>query len=339
MGRAHDLTGERAASRLRHGARALPVGPRFVSERPRDGLRIGVVHNVRARHNIDRPVIGFIDRTEFAAPRSPQELDDVLAGFASRGVNALVIDGGDGTVRDVMSKAGRHFEGTFPRVAIVPSGKTNALAHDLGVPRHWTAHDAVQAIHDGVVEERAPIEIRRDQTIVPDLRGFIFGAGAFVRATALAQRTHRVGAFNGLAVGLSIAGAVGQTILGGANNSWRQGEPMRVALADGTVVDRNQYLLFGSTLERLPLGIKPLGEPRPGLKLLRIDASPRWMVAAAPAVLRGSAAPWLRDAGYHIEDSARIDLHLGGDFILDGETFQGGALSLRQGEPIRFVVP
>ena len=315
-----------------------PAVARFMPDRPKGGLRIGVVHNVRARHNIDRPVIGMIDRAEFAAPRSPQELDAVLAGFAARGVNALVIDGGDGTVRDVMSKAGRHF-GTFPRVAIVPSGKTNALAHDLGVPRHWTALDAVRAIHDGVVEERAPIEVRREDTLIPDLRGFIFGAGAFVRATALAQRTHRVGAFNGLAVGLSIAGAVGQTILGGADNSWRRGEPMRIALAGGGVVERNQYLLFGSTLERLPLGIKPLGEPRPGLKLLRIDASPRWMIAGAPAVLRGSDAPWLREAGYHLEDATRIDLTLAGDFILDGETFRGGDLSLSEGEPIRFVVP
>ena len=298
-----------------------------------------MVHNVRARHNIDRAVIGFIDRTEFAAPQSPQELDEVLAGFASRGVNALVIDGGDGTVRDVMSTAVRHFAGTFPRVAIVPSGKTNALAHDLGVPHGWTALDAVRAIHDGFVEERAPIEVRRDDEALPGLRGFIFGAGAFVRATALAQRTHRAGAFNGLAVGLSIAGAVGQSILGGAANSWRRGEPMRVALQGGEVVERNQYLLFGSTLERLPLGIKPLGEPRPGLKLLRIDAEPRWMIAAAPAVLRGSDAPWLRQAGYHVTDAPSIDLRLPGDFILDGETFRGGALSLCEGEPIRFVVP
>src|SRR3546814_14166017 len=87
----------------------------------------------------------------------------------------------------------------MPRRAILPSGKTNALALDLGVPLDWAVADVVEAAVRGQFVRRAPIEIYRDGADQPDVRGFLFGAGAFVRATKVAQRTHRFGAFNGLA--------------------------------------------------------------------------------------------------------------------------------------------
>lgn len=298
-----------------------------------------MIHNARARHNVLRAAPLSVDGCEHVMPRSHAELDEALAGFATRGVNALIIDGGDGTVRDVMSIASRHYSGLFPRIAIVPSGKTNALALDLGIPKHWTAKDAVEAIRFGGIKARSPIEIWRPGAEQAVLRGFIFGAGAFVRATGLAQTTHRFGAFNGLAVALSIVGAVTQTLFGGRDNSWRRGEPMRVASADGTDVDGAHYMLIGSTLVHMPLKVRPFGEPRAGLKLLRVEGSPRNIISALPALLGGGEPRWMAQAGYHREDSERFDLRLDGGFILDGETFDGGDLTLRQGCPMRFVVP
>lgn len=298
-----------------------------------------MIHNARARHNLLRAAPLFVDGCEHVMPQSHAELDEALAGFSARGVNALIIDGGDGTVRDVMSIASRHYSGVFPRIAIVPSGKTNALALDLGLPKHWTAKDAVEAIRFGGIKERSPIEVWRPGAEQAELRGFIFGAGAFVRATGLAQTTHRFGAFNGMAVGLSIAGAVAQTLFGGRDNSWRRGEPMRVASADGTDVDGAHYMLIGSTLVHMPLKVRPFGEPRAGLKLLRVEGSPRNIISALPALLGGGQPRWMAQSGYHREDSERFDLRLDGGFILDGETFDGGDLTLRQGCPMRFVVP
>lgn len=317
-------------------ARPSLVPPLFERERE---PRIGVIHNVLARHNVKRRSPLVMPGCEHAMPRSHDELHEALRGFAASGVDTLMIDGGDGTIRDVASAATRHFPGIFPRVAIVPSGKTNALALDLGLPARWTPQDAVRAIGRGRVVERAPLEIVRRDTIHATLRGFIFGAGAYVRATRLAQTTHRFGAFNGVAVGLSIAAAVGQTLFGGRANSWRQGEPMRVAPAGEAVIEGPHYMVLASTLQQMPMGIKPFGGARDGLKMLRIEAAPRRIVAALPALLGGGARAWLRDAGYHRDDHDRIDLSLEGGFVLDGETFAGGDLSLRQGRPMRFVVP
>ena len=46
----------------------------------------------------------------------------------------LVINGGDGTVQAALTELyhGGHFGGTPPPVAVLPNGKTNLIAHDLG---------------------------------------------------------------------------------------------------------------------------------------------------------------------------------------------------------------
>ena len=225
----------------------------------------------------------------------------------------------------------------MPRIALVPSGKTNALAVDLGIPRGWTEADAVRALRSGRYVEHAPIEVRRPDARVAELYGFIFGAGAFVRATALAQKTHRLGAFNGLAVGLSVAGGVAQSLIGGGRNPWRQGTPMRIALPHRRSMDGAKYLLLASTLERMPLGLRPFGAPRPGLKLLTIDAEPRRIIATLPALLGGYDLP--ADGSYRRDDADSIELVIKGDFILDGECFPGGAMTLTRGTPIGFAVP
>src|SRR3546814_17789532 len=106
----------------------------------------------------------------------------------------------------------------MPRMAILPSGKTNALALDLGVPLDWAVADVVEAAARGQFVRRAPIEIYRDGADQPDVRGFLFGAGAFVRATTVAQPTPRFGAFNGLSVGLSLALGIAPTLFGPATH-------------------------------------------------------------------------------------------------------------------------
>lgn len=298
-------------------------------------VRIGFIRNGKARLNIGRYGIEVPREGDRAMPDSLDELRDALALFARNGVNALVIDGGDGTVRDVLTAAAQCFV-AMPRVAVLPSGKTNALAHDLGIPRGWTEEDAVRALRSGRTIARSPIEIRRPDARVAELQGFLLGAGNFVPATAIAQKTHRLGAFNGLAVGLSVASSAAQTIFGGAGNRWRQGTPMRIALPDDRSLDGTKYLLLASTLERLPLGIRPFGAPRAGLKLLTVDAPPRRLAANLPGLLGGRDLP---EDGYGRADADRIELVVKGDIIVDGEPFAGGAMTLTRGAPIGFAVP
>lgn len=309
---------------------------------------VGVIRNPRSRRNIgggDRPVerAGVI----VASPATREELRDVLAGFAMRGVDLLVIDGGDGTIRDVLTCAGDSFGGRAPRVAILPSGKTNALAIDLGVPAGWTLDDAIAAAGRGGVVQRSAIEIVHRDIAGPRVRGFLFGGGGFVDATELAQHTHRAGAFNGLAVGLALVGAIGSTLFGRADNRWRRGSRIAIDYRAGarpmhgavTASDGARYMMLASTLERLPAGLKPFGRPRPGLKTLVVDAPPRRLAASVPWLLAGNEGAWLEERGYHRVDADAFDVELAAGFILDGEVFPGGAYRVSRSAPIRFVVP
>lgn len=319
----------------RAAVRALTPMPRH---------RVGIISNVRSHRNRNGltgwgVAQGASSDILYRAPRTLPDLARALIDLAEAEVELLVVDGGDGTLRDVLTCASGIFPGALPPIALVPSGKTNALAIDLGLPASWSVHDALQAARSGTRTRRAPIEILRPGSTLPDLRGFLFGTGAFVQATGLAQRTHKAGAFKGVAVGLSLGWALVQTFFGGRDNSWRAGETIRIRTPEGLDTQRDFYLLLGSTLNRLPLGLKPFGPVRDGLKVLAIDAPPQQMTRAVPAVLAGSQAAWLDAAGYHRGDPTQFDLMLDGGFILDGELYAGGELTVRRGEALEFVTP
>jgi hypothetical protein len=305
------------------------------------GLTIGIVCNPKAHRNHGAEYEAGVPGAEsvtVAAPRTREALGEVMADFAARGIDLLVIDGGDGTVRDVLTAAADRFGRRWPRVIVIPSGKTNALAIDLGLPKGWTLGDALAAAKAGNTVQRRPVEVSRGDGGVP-VRGFLLGAGAFVDATELAQHTHRVGAFNGVAVGLALGWAIMQTLFGPKTGSWRMGTPMRLRIAGQEADVRHRYLVLASTLGRLPAGLKPFGPARRGLKLLSVDAPPKRLWAGAPAVVAGSEAAWLERAGYHRLETTGFDLEVDKGFILDGELYAGGALSVRQGPKLSFVVP
>jgi len=302
--------------------------------------RAGVIHNPKSRHNRGAPAPRGSDAVLVEAPRGRQALDDTLARFAAEQIDLLVVDGGDGTVREVLTRAPRHFQDGLPALAVRPSGKTNALAFDLGAPPGWPLKEVLASAREGRCATRRPIEVFRAGETKPLVRGFIFGAGAFVRATDLAQRTHKLGAFEEVAVGLTLGAAVFRTLFGGPRSGWRSGEPMRIGFGDDAASSGDVFLLLASTLERLPLGVQPLGPPDRGrMRSLAVEAPPRRLVQALPRLLSGAETPWLADAGYHQRVDEHIEVSLDTGFVLDGETFAGGELSLRLGAPLTFITP
>ena len=322
---------------------AVAPAPREVApsvERLRGALRAGVIVNAKSHRNRgDAARTNAADGVFMAYPREVGDLDAILAEFAGRGVELLVIDGGDGTVRDVLTRASRHFPDGLPRLAVLPSGKTNALALDLGAPRHWTLDAALAAAEAGQVRQRAPLEIWRAGATAPEMRGFLFGAGAFVRATRAAQRAHGLGLVDALAVGVTLVAAVLRTLFGGPRSGWRAGDSLDLTLDGQRAPAGRRFLLLASTLKRLPLGLRPFGTPRAGAKVLDVDAAPKRLLRALPVLLSGRDAPWLTEGGYRRADVEAMKLSLDGAFVLDGEVYPGGDLIVRMGEPLEFVAP
>jgi hypothetical protein len=198
---------------------------------------------------------------------------------------------------------------------------------------------ALAAAENGQVRRRAPLEIWRAGATDPEMKGFLFGTGAFVRGTQAAQRAHGVGLVDALAVAVTLAGAVVRTLFGGPRGGWRSGDSLSLTFDGAPAPAGRRFLLLASTLKRLPLGLRPFGTPRAGAKALDVDAHPRRLLGALPLILAGREAAWLADGGYRRSDFETMKLSLDGDFVLDGEIYPGGDLIVRMGEPLEFVAP
>ena len=309
---------------------------------------VGIVRNPRSHRNKGRASeLADCANILVETPRNHAALRDTLAGFAERGIDYLAVDGGDGTVRDVLTCGIGVFGDDWPPLVILPKGKTNALVVDLGLPNEWTLPEAMEAIGHGRTIVRRPLNISLPGDAGEQVQGFIMGAGVFTRGTQVGQQAHRWGAFNSFAVGLIIIWCLLQTMFARSSNIWRTATPMCLRDGiDGAELPRSRHgepgerlVMVASTLERFPLGIRPFGTVRPGLKLAVIDAPLRWIIALLPLLLTGFDRPFIRRFGAHRFDVETLDLELGDRFILDGEYFPAGHYRLRQGPELRFVVP
>ena len=308
---------------------------------------VGVIRNLRSHRQAGAlPEWSGRANLMVETPGKRSELLDVLVRFAERRVDYIVVVGGDGTVRDVLTCGEGYFGESWPPLIIVPSGKTNALAVDLGLPAKWTLEEALEAVASGRIEQRRPLVVAQRDNADARVQGFVFGAGAYASAIQLGQRAHEKGAFNNLAVGVTAIWAFLQTLFGNARNVWRRGTPMRLHDASGAELAHSgfgrrdeRHLVFASTLGRFPAGMRPFGNHGAGLRAAVIDSTKRALLLRLPLIFRGIVSPKMRRFGYHVIEAEGVQIDITERFILDGEAFPGGRYQLTLGPKLRFVVP
>lgn len=337
--------------------RVAPVAsPRARTRRVRDAGQaptVGVIYNPRSHRNLGADFdCGLCPHVHIAQPRARAQLPEALADFAARGIDLLVVNGGDGTVRDVLTCGQAIFGDDWPVVAVLPKGKTNALTVDLGIPDDWTLQDAIDALDHGTRIWRRPMAVSAIDDAgqaggVSRVAGFILGAGAFTTSIRAGQSAHKLGAFNSMVVGLTALWALLQSLFASRANPWRRGAKMRVGLgtADAPMAHSGhgdpdmRQILFASTLERLPAGIRPFGTLKTGLKLVAVDQISRRTTALIPLVLMGKVRNGLRERGIHQLTASQFTLSIDDQFIMDGEAFPAGDYRIEQGPELAFVAP
>jgi hypothetical protein len=314
---------------------------------------VGVIYNPRSHRNLGADFdCSLSPHVHIAQPRARAQLPEALADFAAKGIDLLVINGGDGTVRDVLTCGQAIFGDDWPEIAVLPKGKTNALTIDLGIPDDWTLQDAIDALDRGGRVWRRPITVSPAEdggaaTAVSRVAGFILGAGAFTKATQAGQSAHKLGAFDSMVVAVTGVWALLQSLFASRANPWRKGARMRIGLgASGVPMEHSGHgdpemrqLLFASTLERLPAGIRPFGALKNGLKLVAVDQISRRTTALVPLVLMGKLRGGLRERGIHQLTASHFTLSIDDQFILDGEAFPAGDYLIGQGPELAFVTP
>jgi hypothetical protein len=329
--------------RLPQATRIAAPWRRLARSQGRTVPLVGVIRNPRSHGNKGRELEHAADAeviTETTQKR--RELVEVLGRLAVAGVDYIAIDGGDGTVRDVLTSGDAIFGDEWPPLIVLPKGKTNALAADLGLPADWTLARAIERARAGSFTVRRPLVVAEAAQPEARVQGFMMGAGVFTKAIGLGQSAHRWGAFNAVAVVVTTAWSLAQALLASGSNGWRQTTGIRLCDRDGQPIaggEHQRYVLLSSTLERFPMGLKPFAEVRRGLKLAVLDRPRRKSLAYVPLIAIGRHPSNASQLGYHwaTPDSYRIELD--DRFILDGEAFPPGAYQVSQGPELRFVVP
>ncbi|WP_298306718.1 diacylglycerol kinase family protein [uncultured Erythrobacter sp.] len=320
-----------------------------IEREPGDTPRVGVIYNPRSHGNKGADFdCGMSPQVFIAKPGDRSQLPEALAEFASQGIDLLVINGGDGTVRDVLTSGASIFGDNWPALAVLPKGKTNALTVDLGVPKGWSLQEAIDAFEAGSRVRRRPIEITPIGSR-PEARvlGFILGAGAFTTATTAGQSAHKLGAFNSMAVAAAIVMGVAQWFFASRENAWRRGSKMTIGLGvkdvpmehSGVGDPEWRQLLFASTLQELPAGMKPFGKILEGLKLAVTDQISRRSALTLIKMMRGETPDGIREKGFHQLSTSQFSLRIDDSFILDGEAFPPGEYRIGQGPELEFVAP
>ena len=153
---------------------------------------IGVVTNPRSRKNKRNPVtaetLAYVlgERDHFHAPTNLDALAETAARFRAHSIDVLCINGGDGTVHQVMTAMVRAYEGEpLPDVAILPGGTMNIVARSVGnrIRPEEMLEQVVSAYHGSTSLPGKEIHLLEvdlgDES--PKLYGFISGNGVIPR--------------------------------------------------------------------------------------------------------------------------------------------------------------
>lgn len=292
-------------------------------------IRLAIIRNPRSTRNWGRK-----PRYDCAEPQSPEELPPMLEAMRAGGVELLVIDGGDGTVRDVVTELAAMGWGV--RLAVVPSGKINLIAGDVGTRLDRIVGTAGLG-WDGFSIERRPL-IRLDRAGFRPAFGMFLGACAFTAGWRLANNHLHP---RGVVSGPAIAAALAMTLM---KDRRKLAQSMSISVDDGEPVAGSHFLVLATTLEKLALGLWPFWPDANagGVHWLDIQAPPRGLLAALPALARGKPTARMLDSGYRGGNARTMALRTDAPVILDGEAFHAGPdglITLSAGPMIEFARP
>ncbi len=281
------------------------------------------------------------------------QIGEALRTIARVKPQVLVINGGDGTVQAALTEIyhGGHFGDAPPPVAVLPSGKTNLIAHDLGAS--GDPIEALERVLDLVRTDMVPHIVSRELIALTGGTGagearevlgmFLGGAGLADTILYCRHKLYPMGMPNWAAHGLALFLGMISVLVGRRSNllpaKWA---PITVSVMKSGEMQGRFAFLMVTTLERLLLNGSVTGPgPRAGaMQLLVIERNLISILGALFAAIRGRLG--LRSLrGVHLErgDEIRIEGHQS-NVILDGETFEAGMgrpIVLRPTAPVPFL--
>ena len=279
------------------------------------------------------------------------QIGEAIRTIAMVSPRVVAINGGDGTVQAALTElhSGGHFGGSPPPVAVLPNGKTNLIALDLGA--EGDPIKALQRVLDLVETGRLEDHVIERQLIALDSGGEerpvlgMFLGGAYLADVMLycRNRIYPLGLPNGLSHFLAAILGLFAIIFGiGGGRLPPKPEPMTVSLIRQGEFKGKFSLLIVTTLEKLLLSIRTSDSHGSNghMKLLATESSVGALFRMLGATWRGTLGQKELD-GVHFQqgDEIRIEGERS-NVILDGEIFQaknGAPIILTSTQPVPFL--
>jgi hypothetical protein len=279
-----------------------------------------------------------------------QQIGEAMRIIARVRPKVLAINGGDGTVQAALTEIynGGHFGDSPPPVAVLPSGKTNLIALDLGA--RGDPIETLEQLIELARTDLAPYTVARELIALsrpggderPVIGMFLGGAGLAETMRYCREKIYPLGLPNGIAHAITAMAVMVKLVLGAkASFLPPDSQPLSVSMSrPGRRLSGRFSLLAVTTLDKLLLSTD-LGAHRAGtLKLLAIEER---TMSVARALFAGGLGKLGRSkvAGVHFQEADEILIEgESSDVILDGETFRaelGRPINLKTAHPLSFV--
>ena len=280
-----------------------------------------------------------------------EQISTALMTIARVKPKVLVINGGDGTVQAALTELyhGGHFGANPPPVAVLPNGKTNLIALDLGATGDPVA--ALKRVMKIAEADMAPHIVSRELISLTDgsllakpaLGMFLGGAGLAETMLYCRYKIYPLGLPNSISHVLTLIAALFANLFGVRSGFLpRVPSPLKVSVLRHGQIQGKFSLLMVTTLERLLLNTDlSRAEKQPGaLQLMVIEQRPGVLLRVLFTVMRGRLGR-SKVTGLHLERGNEIRIEgEGSNVILDGELFQtesGRPIILKPTLPIPFL--
>lgn len=317
---------------------------------------IGLISNRNSGHNRDHlqdisAMVRHCPNIHHVGTDCVADIPDALAKLASRKIEALAINGGDGTVSAILGQIleGNSFA-SLPKVLLLPGGTANMTAGDIGVQGkltsatrrlcQWASGEYSQ--RRSTVRQRVLLRVQIGENASPAY-GMFLGAGAVMQGTEYAHREIHA---RGLRDDFSVAISTIRTIWGLVRKDPRFVRPVPISLEldnSPTASVHNTLILAVSSLERLFFGMQPFWGEGPGpLRLTLIEQPSHRFLRTFISIARGRpnrhAIP---QNGYFSHNAHTIRLDMQGSLNLDGEILhadpESGPVLISASAPISFL--
>lgn len=311
---------------------------------------VAVITNPMTRHNRRNPALvpalAYVlgERGEVVSPSDLPALAATADRFRERGVDLVCVNGGDGTVHQVVTAIARAYAGRpLPSFAVLRGGTMNIIADSVGVRLGAEAAlgRLVEALH-----REAPLPstwrhlIEVDLGAGPPVYGFLSGNGIIARfLEEYYQRSEPVPRD----AALLLARAAASALVGGRLAA-RLTRPFRGEVwVDGAPLPGASWVAVAlGSIEQMGLGFRvfPQVGAAPAFQYVALGGTVGDVARELPSLYRGRGVSRPGDR----TDLAR-ELVLTSDeplrLMVDGDFYEspGGRVTYRVGPSVRFVVP